>query len=61
MPSLGIVALANRVVTTDCDETRPGEPLWPLGHAAVSSGGIACPLMAAMRACRWADTVAAAK
>jgi hypothetical protein len=27
MPSLGIVALANRVVTTDCDETRPGEPL----------------------------------
>ena len=44
MPSLGIVALGNRVVTTDCDETRPGEPLWPLGHAAVSSGGIACPL-----------------
>jgi hypothetical protein len=37
MTSLGIVALANRVVTTDCDETRPGEPLWPLGHAAIRS------------------------
>ena len=34
MASLGGVALANRVVTTDCDDTRPGEPLWPIGHAA---------------------------